>query len=242
MNYIHKTAYPALLALAILTACTDTETVEPPAQRANRILTYEVANAADPIYGAVNDKDSTIKVYLPYFYYLTALEGKVTVPAGATVTPASGTLLKNVPAIANGDTTVYYDVTAADGSTARYKLLIDTRQPELVVDELTTDPKAPTAFYSSVMYSPTTPIHSFLILTGENIFKNAKGDRLAEVTFIAEDGAEIPALDVSSNDAVSLIVTLPFDTDMPDGQYRVRIQCYSQTVTLVNPIQIASPL
>jgi hypothetical protein len=241
MNYIRNTSY-TLLALGMLAACTDTETVEPPAQRANRVLTYEVVNTTDPLYGVVNDEDSTIKVYLPYFYYLTALEGKATVSNGATVTPANGTLLKNIPAIAKGDTTVYYDVTAADGSTARYRLVVDTRQPTLIVDELTSDPETPAAFYSSVMYTPTTPIHSALMLTGNNIFNNGKGEALAKVTFIAQDGTEIPALDAASNDAVSLIVTLPFDTEMPDGLYRIRVQCYSQTFTLANPIQITSPL
>jgi hypothetical protein len=240
MNYIRKNSYYALLALGLLAACSDTETVEPPAQRADRILTYEVSNTADPIYGAVNDQDSTIRVYLPYFYYLSVLEGTVTVPTGTTVTPASGTLLKNVPAIAKGDTTVYYDVKAEDGSSKRYRLVVDTRQPELVVDELTTDPETPAAFYSSVMYNDR-PIHSGLLLTGKNLFKTAQDDVLAKVTFIAEDGTEIRALDANSNQSVSLMVVLPFNTDMPDGLYKVRIDCYSHSVTLKNPIQIASP-
>lgn len=241
MNYIHNILSLALLALGLLAACTDTETVEPPAPLANRILTYEVANTADRLYGAVNDQDSTIKVYLPYFYYLTVLEGNVTVSEGATVTPASGTLLRNVPAIAKGDTTVYYNVTAADGSSNRYRLLVDTRQPALVVDELTTDPETPAAFYSSVMYKGT-PIYSGLMLTGKNLFKTAQGNVLAKVTFIADDGTEIPALDVASNESISLMVTLPLNTDLPNGLYTIRVDCYSQSVTLKNPVQITSPL
>jgi hypothetical protein len=242
MNYIRNTSYFVWLALGLLAACTDTETVEPPDLRTNRVLTYEVANIADPIYGAINDEDSTIKVYLPYFYYLNALEGNVTVSNGATVTPASGTLLRNVPAIVTGDTTVYYAVTAADGSTARYKLVVDTRQPELLIDELTTDPETPAAFYSSVLYNNSFPIYSSLMLTGENIFKTAQGNAVAKVTFIAEDGTEIPAIDANSNESISLIVVLPLDTDMPNGLYKIRVDCYSQSVTLENPIQITSPL
>lgn len=241
MNYIRNTSSLALLAFAFLAACSDTETVEPPALPTNRILTYEVANTADPIYGAVNDQDSTITVYLPYFYYLTVLEGNLTVSTGATVTPASGTLLRNVPAIAKGDTTVYYDVTAADGGSKRYTLQIDTRQPELVVDELTTDPETPAAFYSSVMYNGR-PIYSGLMLTGKNLFKTAQGTVLSRVTFIAEDGTEIPARDAASNESVSLMVTLPLNTDLPNGLYKVRVDCYSQSVTLKNAIQITSPL
>jgi hypothetical protein len=239
MNYIRNT-YFIWLTLGLLAACTDTETVEPPALRANRVLTYEVANTAEPLYGAVNDQDSTIKVYLPYFYYLSTLEGNVTVSDGATVTPASGTLLKNVPAIARGDTAVYYTVTAADGSSKRYTLLLETRQPELIVDELTTDPETPAAFYSSVMYKDF-PIYSSLMLTGRNIFNTAQGTRLAKVTFIAADGTEIPAADAGSNESISLIVTLPLNTDMPNGLYKIRVDCYSQTITLKNPIQITSP-
>lgn len=240
MNHIRNTSQYALLALGLLAACTDTETVEPPAQRTDRILTYEVANTAEPIYGAVNDQDSTIRVYLPYFYYLTVLEGKVTVPTGTTVTPASGTLLKNVPAIAKGDTTVYYDVTTEDGDSKRYTLRIDTRQPELVVDELTTDPETPAEFYSSVMYKGN-PIHSALMLTGKSFFKTAQGNVLTKVTFIAEDGTEIRALDANSNESISLVVILPFDTEMPNGLYKVRVDCYSHSVTLKNPIHITSP-
>lgn len=240
MKYIRNTSYSALLALSLLTACSDTETVEPPAQRTNRILTYEVANTAESIYGAVNDQDSTIKVYLPYFYYLTVLQGNVTVPEGASVSPTSGTLLKNVPAIVRGDTTVYYDVTAADGSTARYKLVLDTQQPALVVDELTTDPETPAAFYSSVMYKGT-PIYSGLLLTGKNFFKTAQGNVLTKVTFIAEDGTETKALDANTNESISLMVTIPMDTDMPNGLYKIRVECYGHITTLKNPIQIVSP-
>jgi hypothetical protein len=239
MNYIRNT-YFVWLTLGLLAACTDTEIVEPPALRANRVLTYEVANTAEPLYGAVNDRDSTIKVYLPYFYYLSTLEGNVTVSDGATVTPTSGTLLKNVPAIAKG-ATVYYTVTAADGSSRRYTLLVDTRQPELIVDELTTDPETPAAFYNSVLYKDF-PIYSSLMLTGKNIFNTAQGTRLAKVTFIAEDGTEIPAADAGSNESISLIVTLPLNTDMPNGLYKIRVDCYSKTITLKNPIQITSPL
>jgi hypothetical protein len=232
----------SLACMSFLVACTETETVDPPAQRANRILTYTVVNTPDPIHGVVNDLDSTITVYVPYYYYLNLLQADIAVSGGATVTPASGTLIEDLVGIMRGDTTLRYTVTASDGSKAVYKLVINPQQPALTVEELTTDAASPAEFNSSFLYMGKYEIYSNLQLTGANFFKSADGSVLSDVTFISEEGTEIPALAVSSNEASSLTVVIPFNDSIPDGLYYIRVDCYSQSVTLQHPVRIKSPM
>lgn len=238
-----QTILTGILGLGLmLTACTETETIAPPEQRANRILTYTIVNTPNPIYGAVNDLDSTITVYVPYYYYLSLLQAELTVSEGASVTPASGTMIEDVARIALGDTTIHYTITATDGGKADYKLIIDTQQPTLTVNNVTTDPATPAEFPSSYLYLNKYEIYSAIPLTGKNLFKNADGTPRAKVTFIAADGTEIPALAASANDTESLNAIIPFSDKIAPGLYHIRIDCYSQSVTLSNPVRIKSPI
>lgn len=231
----------SLICFCLLTACTETETIAPPTQRANRILEFTVVNTPESIYGVVNDQDSTIKVYLPYYYYSTILEAAVTTSPNATVIPESGTLIEDLLPVITGDTIIYYTVTDKEGAAAKYRLVIETQQPVLTVNELTENAAEPATFNSSVMYGKY-PIYAYIELTGANFFRTLNGAPISKVTFISEEGTVIPAVDANSSTTTSLTVAMPFNTGMPDGLYYVHIQCYSQSVTLQNPIRIQSPL
>lgn len=230
-----------LSTCSILAGCTDTETIEPPALPVNRILTYTVVNTPTTIHGAVNGLDSTIVVYIPYYYYLDLLQPEITVSAGASVAPESGTMIEDLVRVVRGDTVIHYTVTGADGSKATYRLRVETQQPELTLNELTTDPASPAEFPASFLYLNKYEIYSPVQITGKNLFKSAGGVIEAKVTFINEQGTEISALDIASANTSSLTAIVPFTTDIPDGLYRIRVDCYSQTVTLKNPIRIKTP-
>jgi len=234
-----------LIAIActgtLLTGCTETETIEPPAQPANRILTYTVVNTPDPVHGAVNDNDSTITVYLPYYYYLSLMQTELTVSEGATVTPDSGTTLDDLVRVIKGDTVIRYTVTDTKGKKKTYTLHVETQQPALEIDEITTDAAAPKEFASSYLYQEKYEVYTAVPITGKNLFKNIGNQTQVTVTFINEQGTEISAVDVNVYSTTSITAILPFHWQMAPGLYRVRVECYSHTITIKNPIRIKSP-
>ena len=68
----------------------------------NRMLEYKIGSVPfgeEPLYGAIDDYDSTITVYLPEKYGLLVYTPELTLPEGATVSPASGTTVTNLLAM-----------------------------------------------------------------------------------------------------------------------------------------------
>ncbi len=66
------------LAAVIVTffACTKTTGPDPLPQ--NRILSFKVVNLTDTvIYGAIDDIDNTITVYIPFYYGLTVIDPRI---------------------------------------------------------------------------------------------------------------------------------------------------------------------
>lgn len=246
MTIINKRFHKKLLYICSaivffsIASCTETETIAPPELASNRILEYKVVNTSETIYGAINEEEQMITVYLPYYYYLTILQAEVSISDGATIVPESGTYIENLVDVIKGDSTVVYTVTDTDGNAVDYQLQVETQQPELVVDELTTDPDNPTVYYSSVVYMGYD-ITSTISLTGENMFSSTSNEYLAEVTFISEDGTEIPALLTVNNSTSQIVSTVPYNDNIPDGLYDIRVDIYGQSVTLEYPISIQSP-
>ena len=105
-----------LTAVAMtLFACTKTTSPNPLPK--NRILSFKVTNLTDTlIYGAIDDIDNTITVYVPFYYGLTLIDPEIELSEGATL--AEEALPVNI-----GETATY-NVTGADGSKRAYKLSI----------------------------------------------------------------------------------------------------------------------
>jgi len=111
----------SLLTLGAITSCTKTEDLAPPAQ--NRILEYKVTNLPDTvIYGAIDNIDNSITVYVPYYLSLSVIEPAVTLSAGAT-------LSTEVLPVSITDSATSYLVKGADGSSRTYKLHIVQQNP-----------------------------------------------------------------------------------------------------------------
>ncbi|GAA0525872.1 hypothetical protein LX66_0407 [Chitinophaga japonensis] len=231
--------------MSLLAACTKTETVAPPAERSNRILAYRVTNVAgDTILGVVNDPDSVIRVYLPYYYYLTSLVPDIQVSAGATVTPASGTLVENLLDVFDNGRDIRYTVTGQDGSKATYRLLIEVQQPDFTVDELTTDPASPAEYVNNDIGD--VPV--YLSWYGDVSSGNQELDRqLIRVTLTGEEGNAYvvdnnAGFKLSSGPSYVFFYLPPNSAaSLPTGLYHISIRFYSKTVTLQNPVRIVQP-
>ncbi|WP_089892492.1 hypothetical protein [Chitinophaga arvensicola] len=217
---------------ALLHACKKTEDAPPLPE--NRILQFAVTNAADgPVQGVINHKDATIVLYIPYYTALLSLQPEIKIPAGATVTPASNTFIQNWAVKQAMDSAMTYTVKAKDGSTANYKLRIDGQQPEITVNEITTDPAKP--FTLTHKHKSESEI---IGVAGDNLIPNFKTNF---ITLVNEQGKGF-TLETKSYNPIgykNFTGSIPPDSNaLPSGKYAVRVTCFSKTVKLKNPVFI----
>ncbi|MBT2560152.1 hypothetical protein J7E50_02815 [Pedobacter sp. ISL-68] len=105
-----------LAAVSGFTSCKKTVGLDPLPQ--NQILEYKVSNISDTvIYGAIDQLDKTITVYVPYYYGLNLIDPKIVVSPGASLSEA-------ILPVRLTELNQTYTVKAADGSTNTYKLVI----------------------------------------------------------------------------------------------------------------------
>jgi hypothetical protein len=106
----------AAFGLFLFSACTKEVDYEPQPQ--NRITAYKVTNLPDTaIYGAVDNIENTITVYIPFYLAMTVIDPVITLDEGAALSAAA-------EPVAVTDTTQTYTVKGKDGSTRTYRLLI----------------------------------------------------------------------------------------------------------------------
>ncbi|NII25934.1 hypothetical protein HB364_12635 [Pseudoflavitalea sp. X16] len=245
--------------LWLLTACTKTTTNPYPPQSQSRILSYKIVNTTTPITGVVDDNDHTITVYLGPTLFLSILEPQITVSEGASISPASGTFIENLADYFAKGRTIQYTVTGKDKSVSTYSLHIISQQPPLSFQEVTTDPADPVTYNHSISwYANSIPIYTTTpyLFSPSNIVSQAVG----RVSLVAENGTEYPmtadgagapafagaGVTSYSHVIVNLSGVIGYDlltgganqTSPPPGLYRIKVQYYSRTTTLKNPIRI----
>jgi len=119
-----------ILTVATLAACKKTIGLDP--LPANKIIEFKVAVSDGNIFGAIDETDKTITLYLPYYYELDVIEPVIKLSAGAK-------LSETLAPVEVLDTKKTYTVIAADQSTSTYKLIIKLNQiSPLVLTELST--------------------------------------------------------------------------------------------------------
>lgn len=231
-----------ILCLGVL-SCTKTDIIPAPPEAQNRILSYTITSVPDgeqPVTGVVDDADSTITVYLPSYFQLQVMTPAITLSAGATVTPSSGTLVDNLLTVMQTRQGISYKVTGKDGSSRTYKLYVVSQQPQTVVNELTPDGSEPTSFTMGT---------SMGIGFGGQNFITENRPELIKVVLTNEQGIDLPAL--AAQDAFASAATNSFSIQVirstaadfvaklsANGLYKVTIYNYAQVVQLKNPIRI----
>ncbi|RFS24796.1 hypothetical protein DVR12_06270 [Chitinophaga silvatica] len=241
-----KKIYQRLAAvLLIFSACTKTETIPFTPEADNQLLEYKIVNVqGTPIYGAINQADSSVTIYLPFYLQLTILEPELKVSDGATITPASGTMIEDLLDFFRNGRTIKYNVKGKAGNVKGYTLHIQVQQPDLTVKEITTDPANPVtynidmkAFFDSFSFT----------LNGAGFASNLD---MIKVVLVDEQNKEYGPLDISQfnttdlttlsfsitqykNMSSAILATLP-----ATGLYKVRIYSYAKVATTQNSIRI----
>lgn len=119
-----------LITVATLAACKKTIGLDP--LPANKITEFKVAVSDGDIFGAIDETDKTITLYLPYYYELDVIEPVIKLSAGAK-------LSEDLAPVEVLNTQKTYTVIGADQSTSTYKLIIKLNQiSPLVLTELST--------------------------------------------------------------------------------------------------------
>lgn len=196
------------------------DTIPAPPLAANRILEYEVTNTQDQFYCAINDSLRTITVYLPYYFSVTVIEPGITLPAGTTISPASGDLINVF------DTSTTYTVTAKDGSTAVYKLNIIIQQPVLVLTEV-----------SSATKTKSYKTGQVVGIGGQNFVPSPD---VTKASLVGDDGSETPLTPelTIGNTVTGFWAIIP--ANVKPGSYKIKLSVYRLSKTMIYPVTITS--
>jgi hypothetical protein len=121
---------------------------------------------SEGIYAFVNDNDSTIHVYLPYFYALNYLEvAAIELPAGTTIVPAAHEL---VPVFTS--TPFTYTVTTAGKASRKYTVKVIVLEEKLVINEQSTATATKTF---ALNFGSGTLADVYFSITGSNMVPSA---------------------------------------------------------------------
>lgn len=238
----HLRSLLLICGISILTAaCTKTDTIAPPELSQSRMLEYKVVNVqGDPIVGTINDQDSSITVYLPFYLQLLTLEPEIKVSTGATISPASGTLIEDLLDVFQNGRDLKYLVTGKDGSKKTYTLNIRVQQPPIVLKELSTADNIRN--YNVNISSPNLRI----VIQGTGFNENRD---LMKLELVDEAGTVFPLGSIprnNFNDTQSLNIILStsaeataiFNSIETSKKFRIRVYNYAQQATTQYPIQI----
>jgi hypothetical protein len=234
--------------LALVAACTKTETLPVPGRDENRMLSYTITSVPDgvaPVIGAIDDADSTITVYLSSYYGLIAMTPQIAVPAGATVSPASGTTVTNLLSMMRKDSTIAYMVTAKNGTQKRYTLHVRSLQPKTKIDEISTSVDNPKAVTIYPKYGPSG--YGAVALKGSNFIIPSRSV-LTRMTFTDSinnvidipyggEGAESSLTSTAVSYRISPVNTELVNKLVNNAVYYVTFYNYGEEIKLKYPIR-----
>lgn len=117
-----------MLMLVGVSSCTKTEYTDYEEKQLNRILEYRVTNSQQELFGAIDNKNNTITVYIPYYSGIEYLNAEIKLDEGATLLDSTGKEINLDggldPVKVNADSvTVDYTVVPATGEKRTYTLI-----------------------------------------------------------------------------------------------------------------------
>lgn len=242
---MRKFYYTLLAVFFMLPACTKTDIVPFTPETDNQLLEYKIVNVqGSPIYGAINQQDSSITVYLPFYLQLITLEPEMKVSDGATVTPVSGTMIEDLLDLFHKGREIKYNVKGKDGKVKTYTLHVQVQQPDLILQEVSTDAANPNTYSLNM----NLDFDSFSFgLDGAGFAADLD---MIRVMLVDEQNKEYGPLNISTfntTDLTRLDFTVirykeqsdPILAMLPaEGLYRIRVYSYAKVATTKNPIRI----
>ncbi len=218
-----------VFTVATLAACKKMIGLEP--LPANKITEFKVAVSDGNIFGAIDETDKTITLYLPYYYELDVIEPAIKLSEGARLseTPAAVSVL---------ETQKTYTVIAPDQSTATYKLIIRLNQiSPLILTELST------ATATSALAIGAYDIRvqgNFNVADAKKIkaYLVDKSDKEHELT--ANTALGTPGVSVAMISGVKTYTYsyLQVPQTLDTGTYRVRVKVQALTGEMKYPVKV----
>jgi hypothetical protein len=221
-----KTKYFYLLLaglISILAACKKTIYPDPLPQ--NKILEYKVVNIQDTvIYGAVDNIENTITVYIPYYYGLTVIQPKITLDANATLTTSA-------EPVSIDNTSQTYTVRGGDGTTRTYKLnIVQQNTANLTLNWFESDPRA-------IPNGQLTLISGNFLSTSTATLKVTLTNPATNKTVLGDlSTAQIVANGDNYGDTYILAIKVPLDID--SGRYNVQVDYLGHSVKMNKPLRV----
>ncbi|MDN5288815.1 MAG: hypothetical protein JWR38_5089 [Mucilaginibacter sp.] len=211
-----------ILITAIFASCK--KTVELPALPQNKITEYKVVNLTDTvIYGAIDQIEKSITVYVPFYLNLAIIDPAISVSQGASI-------VGKVEPIPISSQDVKYTVKAADGSTNVYTLkIVQQNTPSLTVD------------WSANATLVTSPLLQLPSILGD--FQSQNG-ALVQVQMTNQKSGKV--IDFPTGSAFSLkptgnlynLIGVILPADIDTGSYKVKVTYLGHTSEIVRPIHV----
>lgn len=218
-----------ILTVATLAACKKTIGLDP--LPANKITEFKVAVSDGNIFGAIDETDKTITLYLPYYYELDVIEPVIKLSAGAKLKEA-------IAPVEVLDTKKIYTVIAADQSTSTYTLIIKLNQESpLVLSELSTATNianiaiggADIALQGNFNVSDIKKIKAYLVDANNK-----------EYEFLPSPSFGTPAVTVSMIGSTKTYTygRLMAPQTLEPGVYKIRVKVQALTAEMKNPVNV----
>ncbi|MCS3554949.1 MULTISPECIES: hypothetical protein [unclassified Sphingobacterium] len=220
----------SILFLGLLFSnCTKTEDL--PLLPSDKILEYKVTNLPndDVIYGAIDNGENTITVYLPYYYGLLVIDPTIQVSSGAKI-------VEEILPVKTDEKDKTYTVKSATGTARTYKLKI----------ELQSTPSFEAAFASTSSIALTQgPGTAFPAINGTFMHTNST---LVSIVLINQETKQRVQMPTPNSLKVSpLGYQLSYSgterenripSDILAGIYDVEVTNLNHTIKLANPLKI----
>ncbi|MBE8721298.1 hypothetical protein [Sphingobacterium pedocola] len=257
MNPTTKFLACALLGFIGLSSCTKTEITPYEEEPAKLISSYKIVNTSNELKGMVNEKEKTITVVIPYGEYYNSLEPEITLASGNTLKADADTLITDVFDYFVNGRDILYPITDQQGKTTTFKLIINTLQPTLEFEEISTSASSPKIFDMSNTSIINTnlgfQIYNTNLLYPYSGNTELNNDLTMGTALIAEDGTEYKFKTAGASPRPGYIninlgyiegYIVPgssppiYTMTPPAGLYRLKVRFYNRETTLQYPIRI----
>lgn len=197
------------------------KTVELPALPKSNIVTYKVVNLPDTvIYGAIDQIEKSITVYVPYYYSLNVIEPEITVTDGATIT-------EKVAPFLISNTNIKYTVKGADATTTTYTVKVILQNPPSL-----------TVNWRDGADPETNPLGTLPAIIGD--FRSTNGDGVQMTFTHTKTGKVITAgkSTLAPFDNLYILQTTVLPVDADTGFYNVKVNFLGNTAQLKKPLHV----
>lgn len=216
-----------MVSVVLIPSCTKTEYVDYEKEIQNRIAEYKITNAQQPLFGAIDNDNNIITIYIPYYLGLEHLIPAITLEnKNATIFDEDGKeILLNedgAEPVTLGTDTVKYTVKSVDGISRTYA----------VVQKILPHPEALVANYSAFTGTILTrPVNARLTVLGnfESTSLNGKFYLTDKTTGEVHDDW-VTINDITAANQYQLTANILAKANA--GEYNVRLEHQGRTVNL----------